>query len=99
MTRSFTRLAWSAAACTYCLIILGAIDRITGSGMGCGDDWPLCRGRLLPPLELHAIIELAHRQFVVLVSLLVSALAIYALHLRGAHVEPAIAPGCNAVAA
>src|SRR2546430_6711808 len=29
MTRSFTRLAWSAAACTYCLIILGADRKST----------------------------------------------------------------------
>src|SRR5437016_12917897 len=99
MTRSFARLAWSAAACTYCLIILGAIVRITGSGMGCGDDWPLCRGRLLPPLELHAIIEFAHRQFVVLVSVLVSALAIYAWHLRRTHREPASAPDRTAFVA
>ena len=99
MTRSFTRLAWSAAACTYGLIILGAIVRITGSGMGCGDDWPLCRGRLLPPLELHAIIEFAHRQFVVLVSVLVSALAIYAWHLRRTHREPGSAPDRTAFVA
>src|SRR5437016_6525931 len=99
MTRSFARLAWSAAACTYCLIILGAIVRITGSGVGCGDDWPLCSGRLLPPLELHAIIEFAHRQFVVLVSVLVSALAIYAWHLRRTHREPANAPDRSAFVA
>ncbi len=43
MTRRFTRLAWTAAAFTYLLIILGAIVRITGSGMGCGEHWPLCR--------------------------------------------------------
>ena len=81
MTR-FTRLAWSAATFTYLLIILGAIVRITGSGMGCGDDWPLCHGRLLPPLEVAAIIEFAHRQAVVLVTVFVVALAIYAWHLR-----------------
>src|SRR5207249_4337868 len=40
MTRSFARLAWSAAAATYLLIVLGAIVRITSSGMGCGDHWP-----------------------------------------------------------
>ena len=78
MTRSFTRLAWSAAACTYLLIILGAIVRITGSGMGCGDHWPLCNGRLLPPLDLPTLIEYGHRLVAALVSVLVSALATYA---------------------
>jgi len=91
MTRRFTRLAWLAAASTYFLIILGAIVRITGSGLGCGDDWPLCHGRLLPPLELAALIEFAHRQAVVLVTVFVVALAIYAWHLR--RVQGNTAPG------
>lgn len=34
---------------------------MTESGLGCGDDWPLCAGRWLPPLESKAIIEYAHR--------------------------------------
>lgn len=78
MPKSFSRLAWSAAACTYLLIILGAIVRITGSGMGCGDHWPLCNGRLLPPLDLPTLIEYGHRLVAALVSVLVSALATYA---------------------
>jgi heme A synthase len=83
MARSFTRLAWTAAACTYVLIILGAIVRITGSGMGCGDDWPLCHGRLLPPLDNHGtLIEWNHRLAAALVSSLVVALAAYARWLR-----------------
>ena len=85
MPKSFSRLAWSAAACTYLLIILGAIVRITGSGMGCGDHWPLCNGRLLPPLDLPTLIEYGHRLAAALVSVLVSGLAVYAWWLgRGA---------------
>src|ERR1041385_5772985 len=61
MTRRFARLAWLAATCTYLLIILGAIVRITGSGLGCGEHWPLCNGRLLPPLDLPTVIEYGHR--------------------------------------
>src|SRR5437016_7493839 len=82
MTGSFTRLAWSAAACTYLLIMLGSIVRITGSGMGCGDHWPLCNGKLLPPLDLPTLIEYGHRLAAALVSVLVSALAAYAGWLR-----------------
>src|SRR5437660_12601089 len=82
MPKSFSRLAWSAAACTYLLIILGAIVRITGSGMGCGDHWPLCNGKLLPPLDLPTLIEYGHRLAAALVSVLVSALAAYAWCLR-----------------
>jgi heme A synthase len=82
MTRRFTRLAWAAATATYLLIILGAIVRITGSGMGCGDHWPLCNGRLLPPLDLPTMIEYGHRLAAVAVSVLVVALAGYAWWLR-----------------
>src|SRR5256885_7718151 len=78
ITKFSSRLAWSAAACTYLLIILGAIVRITGSGMGCGDHWPLCNGRLLPPLDLPTLIEYGHRLAAALVSVLVSGLAAYA---------------------
>jgi len=83
MTRSFARLAWSAAAATYLLIVLGAIVRITGSGMGCGDHWPLCHGRLFPPLdELGTLIEWTHRLVAAVVSVLVVGLAGYAWSLR-----------------
>src|SRR5881398_1875777 len=82
MTRRFTRLAWLAATCTYLLIILGAIVRITGSGLGCGEHWPLCNGRLLPPLDLPTVIEYGHRLVALAVSVLVAALAAYAWWLR-----------------
>jgi heme A synthase len=55
-------LAFVASAATYLLIVLGGIVRITGSGMGCGDDWPLCNGRLIPPLgDTATFIEWSHR--------------------------------------
>jgi heme a synthase len=77
MTRRYARLAWTAAACTYLLIILGAVVRITGSGLGCGEHWPLCNGRLLPPLDLPTWIEWSHRLVAGLVTGLVAALAAY----------------------
>jgi len=77
MTRRYARLAWTAAACTYLLILLGAVVRITGSGLGCGEHWPLCNGRLLPPLDLPTWIEWSHRLVAGLVTILVTALAAY----------------------
>jgi len=74
MTR-FTRLAWTAATFTYLLIILGAIVRITGSGLGCGEHWPLCNGKLLPPLDVPTMIEYGHRLAAAAVSVLVAGLA------------------------
>lgn len=77
MTRRFTRLAWTAAACTYLLIVLGGIVRITGSGLGCGDHWPVCNGRLFPPLDdITTVIEWTHRLVAAIVSVLVVAVAV-----------------------
>lgn len=63
---------------TYLLIVLGGVVRITGSGMGCGDDWPLCNGRLIPPMDLPTLIEYGHRLAAAGVGLLVAALAAWA---------------------
>src|SRR5947207_3591621 len=82
MTRRFTRLAWTAATFTYLLVILGAIVRITGSGLGCGEHWPLCNGTLLPPLDLPTMIEYGHRLAAAAVSVLVAALGAYAWWLK-----------------
>ena len=69
----FRRLAWATAAATYLLIVMGAVVRVTGSGLGC-PDWPLCHGRFVPPLETTAIIEYAHRLLGAVVSPLILAL-------------------------
>ncbi len=47
-------------ACTH--LVFGAIVRISGSGMGCGDHWPKCYGSWFPPLNRpDLIIEVSHR--------------------------------------
>jgi len=83
MMRRYTLLAGTAAAATYLLIVLGAIVRITGSGMGCGDHWPLCNGHIFPPFDdVGTVIEWSHRLVAALVSVLVAALAVFAWGLR-----------------
>ena len=57
----YQRLAWGSVAAVFGMLVLGGVVRVTESGLGCGDDWPLCSGRWLPPLESEAIIEYAHR--------------------------------------
>jgi heme A synthase len=97
MTRRYTVLAWTAAAATYLLIVLGAVVRITGSGMGCGDHWPLCNGHLFPPLnDIGTVIEWSHRLVAALVSVLVVALAGYAWRLRRSGI-PGLPPGVSRV--
>ena len=41
-------------------VTLGGIVRVTGSGLGC-PDWPLCHGRIIPPLDYATLIEYSHR--------------------------------------
>src|SRR5438270_10315420 len=75
MSKRFVTLAWIAALGAYLLIILGAVVRISGSGMGCGDHWPLCNGHLFPPLDdIRTVIEWSHRLVASVVSILVVAL-------------------------
>lgn len=70
-SRIFTILALTTAVLTIGLIVVGAVVRVTDSGLGCGDSWPLCAGRLLPPLDnLTAWIEWSHRLFAALIGVL-----------------------------
>ncbi len=72
------RLAWTGAVLALGLIVLGGVVRITGSGMGCGDHWPLCNGEWFPPLDLPTMIEISHRWSAALVSMLVLAMTVVA---------------------
>src|SRR5579885_1167547 len=80
MTR-YQALAVVAAAGTYLLIVVGAVVRVTGSGLGC-PDWPTCHGQLVPPLEPTAIIEYTHRFLGAVVSPLILATTIGAWLVR-----------------
>ncbi|MGH7722061.1 MAG: COX15/CtaA family protein [Candidatus Dormibacteria bacterium] len=76
-SRALRRLAALTAVATYLLIVVGGVVRVTGSGLGCGDkdQWPLCHGALLPPLEQTALIEFTHRWVAAVATALVVALA------------------------
>jgi heme A synthase len=72
----YRRVALGAVILTVGLITLGGIVRITGSGMGCGDHWPLCNGRIFPNLaDRLEVIEWSHRWVASLLSATILALA------------------------
>ncbi|MGI8747915.1 MAG: COX15/CtaA family protein [Deinococcus sp.] len=55
-------LAWTALGYNVLVILWGAFVRISGSGAGCGEHWPLCNGVALPlSPTLHTVIEFSHR--------------------------------------
>ena len=56
------RYATAAFAIACLHLFFGAVVRISGSGMGCGDHWPKCYGRWFPPLDRpDLVIEVSHR--------------------------------------
>ncbi|MCL6552247.1 MAG: heme o synthase [Firmicutes bacterium] len=82
--RTLRVLSLVALAATWLLLLVGAIVSATGAGLAC-PDWPLCHGRLLPPLERLVLIEYGHRLLASAVGLLVLWVAALAwTHSRGA---------------
>lgn len=81
---SFRRLSVACTIATFFLVAVGGLVRATRSGLGCGTDWPDCRGRLIPALQTRAeLIEFSHRLVASIVGLLIAWLAFTAIrHLR-----------------
>jgi protoheme IX farnesyltransferase len=74
--QSIRWLALAVAIAGYLLIVIGGTVRVTGAGLGCGPEWPLCNGRLVPGWDLLAWIEYVHRLIALAVILLTGAVAV-----------------------
>lgn len=73
--RLLRSVAYVSLALAFAQVVFGAIVRITGSGLGCGDHWPTCQGYLLPPLERpDLIVEVTHRYIAVAVTVAIISL-------------------------
>ena len=62
-------IGFSILDCVF-QISLGGFVRVTGSGLGC-PDWPLCYGKIIPPMNYHTLIEWGHRTSGALLGLLI----------------------------
>lgn len=66
ITLTTVQLKWLGY--TTCLIMFlallgGAVVTKTGSGLECGNEWPLCNGKLIPAYTIGSLIEYTHRLF------------------------------------
>jgi cytochrome c oxidase assembly protein subunit 15 len=58
--RRFALIAWITLIALGLIVLTGAAVRLTDSGLGC-PTWPRCYGKVLPPLQTHALIEFGNR--------------------------------------
>ncbi len=85
--RSLASLALGVA---YAHIVVGAIVRISGSGMGCGEHWPDCNSALVPSFAQTAtVIEYTHRLLAATLIVALVALCVSAYRQRASAFRPA----------
>ena len=73
------RLGYVALLVGFAQVVFGAIVRITGSGMGCGDHWPDCYGSFTPADNGPSLlVEISRRYGAAALSLAIIALVVTA---------------------
>ena len=74
------RFSWATLGVTLAVILWGAYVRVSGSGAGCGKEWPICKGKLVPNMtSFETLVEYAHRASSGLVTVMVIAQLVWAL--------------------
>lgn len=69
--RAYQRVTLAALVALAFIVVTGAAVRLTASGLGC-PNWPTCDdGRIVAPLEYHAMVEFVNRTVTGLVSIAV----------------------------
>ena len=77
------RLSYATLVLAFAQIVFGAIVRITGSGLGCGNHWPKCNGEWFPPHDrINLIIEITHRYIAATLTLAILVLLVAAIMRR-----------------
>jgi heme A synthase len=82
----FRALTIATITVVYGLIVFGGIVRITDSGMGCGPEWPLCNGEVIPSTwTLETTLEYLHRVIALLVIIFSGLLLLFGWQKRHEH--------------
>lgn len=71
--RKLKLLAYATCISMFIVVLNGALVTKTGSGQGCGTDWPLCNGKFVPAYTIESMIEYSHRMVTGIVGILVLA--------------------------
>ncbi|MFJ7934506.1 hypothetical protein [Sporosarcina sp. NPDC096371] len=58
---SIRRLSFFTIVLTFGFMVMGGFVAASSSGTACGSEWPLCNGKLIPPLEGDALIVFLYR--------------------------------------
>src|SRR5689334_12821555 len=79
MKAPLRRLSYAALVVAVAQIVFGAIVRISGSGMGCGNHWPKCYGYWFPPFSRpDLVVEVSHRYLASILVITVCSMALAA---------------------
>ena len=79
---AFRRFTSIVLAYNVLVVLWGAYVRASGSGAGCGSNWPLCNGQVIPRApQLTTIIESSHRFSSFLAMIAVFALTYWAFRI------------------
>src|SRR5206468_10130376 len=77
------RMGYLALLVGFAQVVFGAIVRITGSGLGCGDHWPDCFGSFTPAHNAPSLlVEISHRYGAAALSIAIVALLVVAWRKR-----------------
>ena len=81
--RAVRRLSVAALLVACLHLIFGAIVRISGSGMGCGDNWPKCYGYWFPSFSRpDLVVEVSHRYLASILVITVASMVLVAFRHR-----------------
>jgi cytochrome c oxidase assembly protein subunit 15 len=79
MKSALKSLGVLATAGMFAVLVMGAAVTNTGSEQGCGKQWPLCHGQLIPQMAIKTAIEFSHRAVVGVETILIIVLAVGSL--------------------